>query len=496
MLSFALDRIALPRAPMRRPLAPLLLHILSVIWVFNLLFAVARRPIFAAFVAAALVGLIAAVSNAKYESLREPFVFSDLSLFSQLFSHPRLYLPYLSVGKAISIVGGVVFMLAGFIAEQPVKSYSLLTALALSLIIFAVCRLIAARMPLTLTPSSDQATYGCFAVFIAYLLNGLRPGTFAAFRHVVATGPFVAPASRGGPDVIMIQSESFFDVRRISDAIDPSILSNFTRAQREAEYHGELVVPAWGANTMRTEFAVLTGVRPESLKYARFYPYAFVRRACASLASWFGKAGYDTVAIHPYYADFFGRNRAFPLLGFESFLDIEHFASARREGQYIADSAVADAIFGAIDAPGGRPRFIFAMTMENHGPLHLERVLPGESASWHSLGDGDSWHELTAYLRHIANADAMIGSMLERLRKRERETVVCFYGDHVPAMPTIFDQLGTLPETTDYFIWRNHGVVADHSKNISANALGSLLLHVVQGQRSRLENSCALQSAL
>ncbi|CAB3975870.1 capsular polysaccharide biosynthesis protein [Burkholderia cenocepacia] len=49
--------------------------------------------------AIALVALVALVSNAKYESLREPFVFSDLSLFSQLFSHPRLYLPFLSAGQ-------------------------------------------------------------------------------------------------------------------------------------------------------------------------------------------------------------------------------------------------------------------------------------------------------------------------------------------------------------------------------------------------------------
>jgi len=494
MLSFALDRIAIPRVPMRRSVAPLLLHILSVIWVVNVVFAVTCRPILAAFVAAALVGLIATVSNAKYESLREPFVFTDLSLFSQLFSHPRLYLPFLSAGKVISIAGGVAFMLAGCIAEQPVKLYSLTIALVFSLCIFVVARFMAARLPLTLDPSADQATHGCFAVFVAYLLNGLRPATFAAFRRVMAAGPFAGPASHSGPDVIIIQSESFFDVRRISGAIDSSLLSNFTRARQEAEYCGELAVPAWGANTMRTEFAVLTGVPPASLGYARFYPYAFVRRACASLASWFGKAGYETVAIHPYYADFFGRNRTFPLLGFEAFLDIDHFANARREGQYIADSAVADAILAAIDAPGDRPRFVFAMTMENHGPLHLEHVVPGESASRHSLGDDDLWHDLTAYLRHIANADAMIGSLLERLRERERETVVCFYGDHVPAMPAIFDKLGVLPESSDYFVWRNRGAAVTHDKNISADELGSLLLHMVQGCRSHLKNSCALES--
>ncbi|MEX3581834.1 MAG: hypothetical protein VB137_02990 [Burkholderia sp.] len=50
------------------------------------------------------------------------------------------------------------------------------------------------------------------------------------------------------------------------------------------------------------------------------------------------------------------------------------------------------------------------MTMENHGPLHLETGQPAaEAASRHTLGDDAQWRDLTAYLRHIENADAMLG---------------------------------------------------------------------------------------
>ncbi|AXF19746.1 capsular biosynthesis protein [Burkholderia pyrrocinia] len=495
-LSFASDAIAVPRAPLRRPLLSSALHILSVLFVFDLVFAVTSRPLFSACVLLALVGLIAAVSNAKYESLREPFVFTDLSLFSQLFSHPRLYLPFLSVGKIVAIGAGIVLVIAGFVVERPEFPGSRALAWLAVVLPFVLAVPVAARVPLTLDPYADQRRHGFFAVFVAYLLNGLRPATFRRFREVAAAGPFATGEPMRHPDVVVIQSESFFDARRLGESVVPELFRHFDEARREAVWHGQMTVPAWGANTMRTEFAVLTGTESFSLGYARFYPYAFVKNKIASLASWFGRCGYDTVAIHPYYADFFGRNRVFPLVGFKRFLDIRHFASASRAGPYVADAAVAEAIVAELEAAGGdRPRFVFAMTMENHGPLHLEQVLPGESSSRHTLGEDASWRDLTAYLRHIENADAMIGHLLDYLRTSNRDTVVCFYGDHVPALPHVFEKLGVNPQHSDYFIWRNYGAVAPECRNLAAEELGAALLHVVQDDGNRAEEPCASEKA-
>ncbi|MDN7533797.1 MULTISPECIES: LTA synthase family protein [Burkholderia] len=495
-LSFAVDAIAVPRAPLRRPLLSSVLHIVAVLFVFDLVFAATCRPLFSACASLALVGLVAAVSNAKYESLREPFVFTDLSLFSQLFSHPRLYLPFLSVGKVVAIGTGILLVIAGFVVERPVQRGSVAMAWLAAALPFALAVPIAARLPLTLDPDADQRRHGFFAVFVAYLLNGLRPATFRRFREIAAAGLFATGKPNRRPDVVLIQSESFFDARRLGDAVEPELFARFDEARREAVSYGEMMVPAWGANTMRTEFAVLTGMESFSLGYARFYPYAFVRNKIASLASWFDRCGYDTVAIHPYYADFFGRDRVFPLLGFTRFLDIRDFASASRAGPYVADAAVSESIIEELRTAGDdHPRFVFAMTMENHGPLHLEQVLPGESSSRHTLGEDPSWRDLTAYLRHIENADAMMGRLLDHLRTSDRETVVCFYGDHVPALPHVFDKLGVSPQTSDYFIWRNYGTDTPECRNLAAEELGSVLLHVVQDDGHRAEEPHASEKA-
>ncbi|AOK28851.1 MULTISPECIES: LTA synthase family protein [Burkholderia] len=483
-LSFVLDALAIPRAPWRRPLPAIALHVLAVAFFGVCVFAVTARAWFSTFVALALVGLLAAVSNAKYESLREPFVFTDLSLFSQLFAHPRLYLPFLGAGKIAAIAVGVALLAAGCIAEPPVAARSFAGVLAALAACLACGVVLAKRLTLTLDANVDQRRHGFLATFIAYLLNGLRPATLRAFERAAALSPFADGQAAGYPDVIVIQSESFFDARRVIAGIEPSIFTHFDAAQRESHYYGELTVPAWGANTMRSEFAMLTGLASERLGYARFYPYAFVRRACASLAGWFQRSGYRTLAMHPYYADFFGRDRVFPLMHFERFVDIRHFEDAPRAGPYIADRALADALIAELDAPRDKPLFAFAMTMENHGPLHLEPVEPGESGRYHTLGDGLAWRDLTVYLRHAANADAMIGRLLDHVRARRRDTVVCFYGDHVPALPHIFDKLTIAPERSDYFIWRNFGTPAACRRNARVEELGSMLLQMIEASQA------------
>ena len=73
--------------------------------------------------------------------------------------------------------------------------------------------------------------------------------------------------------------------------------------------------------------------------------------------------------------------------------------------------------------------------MENHGPLHLEGA-----------------DELAVYLRHLRNADAMLGELAAELGKRG-DGALCFYGDHVPGMPAVYRAHGYEDSRTDYLLW-------------------------------------------
>ncbi|RQR44719.1 LTA synthase family protein [Burkholderia sp. Bp9131] len=471
-LSFLVEAIAYPRASLLRSPSAVALHVAAFAVVAGASVAVTARPLFSVAVALVLIALLAIISNAKYESLREPFVFTDLSLFSQVFSHPRLYLPFLSVGKVLGIVAAVAVAVTGFWLEQPAGMLARGAAALIAAIGVPVCFALSRRMPLALDPMSDQRRIGFFSAFVAYLVNGLWRTERDAFVRTVDAGPFSEGHPDNRPDVIVIQSESYFDARRLGECVLSGPYANLDRARSGAFEYGELTVPAWGANTMRSEFAMLTGLPSAALGYSRFFPYMYVRRACASLAGWFKRGGYRTLAVHPYHADFFGRDRAFRFMHFDRFLDIHDFGQAARVGPYVGDESVADAIVALLQERDDRPVFAFAITMENHGPLHLELVEPGEYESRHTLGDDARWRDLTAYLRHVENADRMIGRLTDYLRKRERPTVLCFYGDHVPAMTSVFDSFETEPTQSDYFIWRNFGNDLGERRDVRVETLG------------------------
>jgi phosphoglycerol transferase MdoB-like AlkP superfamily enzyme len=370
---------------------------------------------------------------------------------------------------------GIAAAVGAFIAEKPLVVEQRGAAALVTLISVLVCIALSRRLALTLQPYADQRQFGFFAAFAAYLINGLSSAQRRAFTRAVATSPFGSGRPDVQPDVIVVQSESYFDARRLSEYVSGAPYAHFDRARLESFEQGELTVPAWGANTMRSEFAMLTGLASPELGYARFYPYMFVRQTCASLAGYFGRGGYRTLAVHPYYANFFGRRRAFAHMHFDSFLDIEHFDGESRVGPYIGDLAVADKLIALLQASDHKPVFAFAITMENHGPLHLETVSQGEATLRHTLGDDARWHDLTAYLRHVENADAMIGRLTDYLRERERPTILCFYGDHVPAISSVFDELETEPTHSDYFIWRNFGSDSGTHRDVSVETLGSTI---------------------
>jgi phosphoglycerol transferase MdoB-like AlkP superfamily enzyme len=300
----------------------------------------------------------------------------------------------------------------------------------------------------SLDPERDMAEQGLFSSIARYWLLERREKT-----PTTTPLPSIRTArSRDLPDIVVIQSESFFDARRLFPGIRREVLSDYDISCANAAWSGRLEVPAWGANTMRPEFAFLTGLPPQSLGIHRFNPYRRVtRRPLRALPAVLREAGYHTTCIHPHPARFFRRDRAFPYLGFERFIDMRQFCGAKKAGPYISDEAVTDKLLQEL-REAGRPSFFFVITMENHGPLHLEKTRPGESEELYSNAPPSNCQDLTIYLRHLRNADMQLGRLRKELKERSRPTIFCFYGEHLPSMPVVYGTLGIPDGKTDYFL--------------------------------------------
>ncbi|WP_298019146.1 LTA synthase family protein [uncultured Castellaniella sp.] len=489
-LSVAIERLMAPRPPLRRPAAAWAVH--AGLWCLAhaALTLALGRPWFAAAVVCAFWLVLVLVNNAKYKSLREPFVFHDYEYFTDAIRHPRLYIPFLGWAKFSGATVGVLLAVAvGLWAEEALEDrwnwsghLGGLCAVALSggLLLWGG----ASRLPAaTFRPAQDLAALGFLACLWRYArAAGQRPCLaspfdFAAQGRPVAASAHAAVSHTGTlgadlPHLVAIQSESFFDPRVLYAGIRRDVLAQFDRLRGDAALCGDLTVPAWGANTIRTEFAFLSGIAAERLGVHRFNPYRALAAEwrLASLASWLKALGYRTVCVHPYPAAFYQRDRVYPQLGFDAFFDIHAFAGRRPEGPYVGDGAVADKVSGLL-SQSGRPLFVMAITMENHGPLHLETVRPDELDALYTQPPPPDCKDLTVYLRHLRHADQMAASLRDTLESLDRPASLCWYGDHVPIMPEVYRRYGLPSGRVPYVCWNNWASAPGRSVDLAAEDL-------------------------
>jgi phosphoglycerol transferase MdoB-like AlkP superfamily enzyme len=186
--------------------------------------------------------------------------------------------------------------------------------------------------------------------------------------------------------------------------------------------------------------------------------------------------GYHTVCIHPHPASFFSRDQVYPRLGFDEFIDVRHFDRGDTCGPYICDAAVTRMIRQVLDS-ATKPVFVFAITMENHGPLHLEKVSSGDVEHLYSKPPPADFSDLGVYLRHLENADVMLGELTDKLRHRPRPGALCWFGDHVPSMPQVYARTGHTDGRTDYLIWRQDQEDVRY-QDLAVEDLAAVLLEV------------------
>src|SRR5690606_15061531 len=137
------------------------------------------------------------------------------------------------------------------------------------------------------------------------------------------------------PDVVIVQSESFFDPARLNGIDSAALLPNLHRLSAMS-LSGELQVPAYGGMTTRTEFELLTGVTLKAFPAVR-YPYeGIVHQRMYSLAQALRELDYRSIAIHPFLPNFYRRDVVYPRLGFDSFVSRNDFSDRDIHGFYVS----------------------------------------------------------------------------------------------------------------------------------------------------------------
>ncbi len=458
------------------------------------------RPLFAGLIILALGAGFTLADYTMRETLREPTVFSEMSELPQVFTHPHLYLPFAGPGLVLSgAAAAVLSALALLLVEPPLWTPHFFTALALGALILGAGWLMAKEPLLGATasllrrlrpsgePFADAAALGPFGMIIVHAVIARSE---RRERQLALQPPPAHPSETGRPartsaaavPIILVQCESFFDARRLSPRIPRELLAGYDACVAGAALYGRFGVPGWGANTMRTEFAVLSGIPESELGYDRFNPYYALARVPLESQVWrLRRAGYRTICLHPFDPRFFRRDLVMPALGFEQFLSSEELGGPRRP-PYCADPELARRILEVLDREGPGT-FIFAITMGNHGPWlpHGPPIDPAVAGIF--AGEGiPGGGELLRYLDGLRGSDEMLRLLADGLTQRGAPSVLGCYGDHLPSLTQAFAHFGFDERDSDYVLWPGAGMPPQR-RDLQAHEFGRLIVDAVLGDR-------------
>ena len=286
------------------------------------------------------------------------------------------------------------------------------------------------------------------------------------------------------PDILVIMNESFADFRYLDSDLRTNIpVMPFVDSLEENTVRGKAVSSIFGGNTANSEFEFLTGNSMTFLPEGSLAYQFYIDEELFSLPWLLRGYGYDTFATHPYLASGWDRTKVYPLLGFEGYSFEEDYPNEKILRKYISDQEMYEYILQKLDAQGDDPLFLFGITMQNHGGYEFEGEF--EKTVW--LEDDKEYPMVEEYLSLINYSDKALEYLLTELEKRPRDTVVLFFGDHLPKVENAFYdeitremeaglQTHMLRYTVPFVIWANFDIPEQTVECTSLNYLGRYLL--------------------
>ena len=290
------------------------------------------------------------------------------------------------------------------------------------------------------------------------------------------------------PTVIAIMNESWSDLNIIHDFESNPDYMPFWHSFDTPVMKGDLLVSVHGSRTCNTEFEFLTGASMRNLPRLS-YPYQqYSLKTLPSLAREFKNNGYDTVAIHPGKPENWNRKNALLNLEFDRFIDKNDFIDPEYIGYFISDKSCYDKIIEEFKNKE-KEKFIFAVTIQNHGGYNSSRFNNDEMVQLGS--ELNTYTDAREYLTLIQKADQALESLFTYFEKIDEPVIICIFGDHQPYLDEEFyeklyghslKELSSEEEEkrymTPYLIWSNYDTgIQKERKNTSANFLGTLLLN-------------------
>lgn len=282
------------------------------------------------------------------------------------------------------------------------------------------------------------------AGYSAERVQEIQNGTGDSEPYYAASYAAAGDGTVKKPTVIYIQAEAFWDPSEVPGVTyDQQLTPNIQRTKSEMAY-GKCYSPRFGGGTCDVECEALTGFSMEYLP-SSCKPYVeYIHGPTASIASFRKTQGYDTLAIHGYYAKYWNREEAYADLGFDDFISLEDMDNPERkrpcdwEDGLVTEAEMARQIISAYEnKDADTPLFLHAVTIQNHLAYTPDNYPDDERVHVTSAPEGVTDYTigcLEDFATGVRDTDAMWGTLTDYFDSVEEPVILVLWGDHYNAI--------------------------------------------------------------
>ena len=154
------------------------------------------------------------------------------------------------------------------------------------------------------------------------------------------------------PTIIYVMDESYWDVSELEQygiKFDTDVSANLHALQQTSAY-GRAYSPSFGGGTCDVEFEALTGYSVSFLPSGSKPYQQHVTKPMFAMPNYLKLKGYQTAAVHCFWARYWSRDKAYPNLGFDDFISLEDMHGVTKVRKHywtsglVTDDSMADQI--------------------------------------------------------------------------------------------------------------------------------------------------------
>lgn len=262
------------------------------------------------------------------------------------------------------------------------------------------------------------------------------------------------------PDIILILNESFYDLNIVTNVeTDKDYLENLNRIGNKIT--GYAVSPSIGGGTNSAEYELLTSNSLQLL--GNITPFTTLNlNGAKSVVSVLKELGYVSLAAHPAPGSNYSRTIGYDALGFDEIYFIEDFDSIDYyyDRWYATDACVYRNICKWYEEMPETPRFLYALTFQNHGDWNQN---DDKYDTVHVKNEtGIETSVMNEYLTCMDMSVQALSDLISYYEQSNRPVVICMVGDHAPAFvdEAVDDdysetEKNLLERSTPFMIWSN-----------------------------------------